>query len=1017
LSQYLKKRELPYAGVGGLFINMAELPKMGTRKMRTPRKRSVFSAIVAMCLFVCGLFPGTASLSAAGGGVKLDGTLGPKGPVASGTLPDGTRTTYLITDTLGKKAGGNLFFSFGQFNIYTGESATFTSASNALYRNIIGRVTGGGPSSIDGLLRSTIDGANLFLMNPNGVMFGPNATLDVKGSFHVTTADYIKFANGDSFYANPSANSVLSVAKPEAFGFLTANPAAISLDRSILKVPTGRTLSVVGGDIQVTNDPSLPSYYDYDNYVPGSTYYSLSAPEGKINLLSAASPGIVKLNTSEQGMAAFSQGGSISLTNGANITVSSADYTTPAGSVAIRGGQIVINGSNFDASGDPGGTFDIRGGTLQVDGSYLMADSMGAVKHPGRALDIRLSGDLLMTNASLFDSSSFGSEKAGDIFIRANNIKLGDDTPGTGRYADAGFYGAITSTSTGAGRGGNVLLRAVNLTVQNGFYVNSATFGTATAGDVSVVADSIKCLDQGSISSNGFGAEGSKGGMVDVRAHNILISATNEVAVINSHSSTGIAAQADSASDGGAIRLRADNLQLLDGGKIDTILWGAGHGADVTVSAKNIGISGIVSDSYYNSPSAPGYMAAAIDGRVYGANATGMGGNISVRTNHLSIADGGAIRTALFWDDAGGIPSGTAGNINVNAGRVAISNRGQIYADSFRGTGDSGDINMSAGSLSITGVGSAPTPSPIVSDFTGLSTTTSTGRGGAINVALTGDLLLNSRGGINAETQGTGLGGAINIGAHNALLSGESTISAATSGAGKAGNISISARNLFKMDNSLVTTAADFAQGGDINLLAQDIKLRNGAVISAESSGAGNAGDIGLTASNLFESRDSAVTTEAKAADGGNVRINMGYMLRLINSKITTSVGGGPQTVGGNIDTNSEYVILQNSRVVANAYEGRGGNIGIDAGTYLADPSSIVDASSALGIDGTVDIRAVVQTISGVVQPLPKNFISAADLLRNPCEARLKGDKAGSLVVRGRDGLPIEPGGFLPSPM
>ena len=117
----------------------------------------------------------------------------------------------------------------------------------------------------------------------------------------------------------------------------------------------------------------------------------------------------------------------------------------------------------------------------------------------------------------------------------------------------------------------------------------------------------------------------------------------------------------------------------------------------------------------------------------------------------------------------------------------------------------------------------------------------------------------------------------------------------------------------------------------------------------------------------------------------------MDAMLRLIDSRITTSVGGGPQTVGGNIEVASEYVILQNSRIIANAYEGRGGNIGIDAGTFLADPKSLVDASSALGINGTVDIRAVVQSIAGVVQPLPKDFVGAGDLLRTPCEARLRG--------------------------
>jgi len=214
-----------------------------------------------------------------------------------------------------------------------------------------------------------------------------------------------------------------------------------------------------------------------------------------------------------------------------------------------------------------------------------------------------------------------------------------------------------------------------------------------------------------------------------------------------------------------------------------------------------------------------------------------------------------------------------------------------------------------------------------------------------------------------------------------------------------------------------VTTAAEQAEGGDINITTGEMQLLNGTIVSAESSGAGNAGNIHLAATDSFLMRDSAVTTEAKQADGGNIKVSAGYMVYLIDSEITASVGGGPETVGGNINIDPEYVILKNSKIIANAFEGMGGNIDITADVFLADPNSIVDASSALGIDGQVNIRAPVKEITGSFAPLPKDFLSGLALLREPCMARIQGGKYSSFVVGGRDGLPLEPGGLLPSPI
>src|SRR5262247_4885729 len=168
--------------------------------------------------------------------VVRDGTLGsaPKGVVQPGPDDLGT-ASYLIRADLGEQRGGNLFHSFSKFSIGSGERATFTAdgaPEPGAIDNVISRVTGPDPSQIDGTLHSTIPGADVWLLNPSGVVFGEGARLDVPGSFHASTGDYLGFGEGDlvRFYADPSRPSVLSTARPEAFGFLGEHaPAPISV--------------------------------------------------------------------------------------------------------------------------------------------------------------------------------------------------------------------------------------------------------------------------------------------------------------------------------------------------------------------------------------------------------------------------------------------------------------------------------------------------------------------------------------------------------------------------------------------------------------------------------------------------------------------------------------------------------------------------------------------------------------------------------------------------------------------
>ncbi len=197
----------------------------------------------------------------------------------------------------GQQRGANLFHSFERFNINTGESATFTGPNSI--GNIISRVTGGHASNIDGPLRSTISNADVYLINPAGLMFGPNASLDVLGSFHASTADTLRLGNGGEFNARQPSNSLLTVAPVEAFGFLTNTPAAITLQDSQLSVSKGKTLSLIGGGLHMSG--KLPTI-EFDPLFNNNSEFSstISAEFGRINFASVASQG--EVNPTESGL-------------------------------------------------------------------------------------------------------------------------------------------------------------------------------------------------------------------------------------------------------------------------------------------------------------------------------------------------------------------------------------------------------------------------------------------------------------------------------------------------------------------------------------------------------------------------------------------------------------------------------------------------------------------------------------------------------------------------------------------
>jgi hypothetical protein len=205
-------------------------------------------------------------------------------------------------------------------------------------------------------------------------------------------------------------------------------------------------------------------------------------------------------------------------------------------------------------------------------------------------------------------------------------------------------------------------------------------------------------------------------------------------------------------------------------------------------------------------------------------------------------------------------------------------------------------------------------------------------------------------------------------------------------------------------------------QGGNLQISAQCIDLRDSGTIAASSKADGAAGTLRIQAGKTFRSDHGQVTTQSDRAGGGRIALKAGTVVHVSDSQITTSVQGGGSDAGS-LSLDAPFVVAEGSQIRANAFGGMGGNIRISSEVFLADPASLVSASSTLGIAGTVDIRAPVTTLSGTLAPLPQAFVSAAALLPVRCAARAQGGKYSSLVLGGREGLPLEPDGLLPSPL
>ena len=900
---------------------------------------------------------------------------------------------YDITGGTRPGGGVNLFHSFGDFNVPTNNIANFLNETALPTSNILGCVTSGNISSIFGTIQTTGFGnANLFLMNPTGFLFGPNAIVNVGGAVAFTSADYLRLVDGVHFNTLPtgSADALLSAAPVAAFGFLGSNPGAITVQGSQLSVTPGQAISLVGGNHTVQSST-----------LENSTVQSarLSAPGGQINLASIASSGEVSAVdfTPVSGMTM----GSINLSQEATLDVSG----NAAGTVRIRGGQLVIAEATISAD------------TVNVNGASI-------------ALDIRLTDDLVISDTRglpAMTATTSGDGNAGTIQINSANLGATSSFTASDRFA------LIDTHTSGAGTAGTINILTGNLHASSNLqasspetstvrFIDSGTVNSGHGGDVRISSQSVSLEGMGittgpSLASDDLEASGSPG--------NVTINA-DRLMLLNSLIDTSVVLLGNSLPGrAGSITLNAQDILLRESNV--NALGLAGSGA-IVVNADTL-----IMDA-----------GAQLDSRT----ASELGGGIFVNAKTVELRNGSTFATDTFGD-------GQAGDIHVNVLHHLTLSTSPLNS------GPSGFFSGSIGGLGSTGSGIGGGGSVIVStprlDMTGgsqINTVTRTsGSGGNVLINATKSISISgemssvadpisgiatiSPGGIFTQTLGgdfclfCGVAGQISITTGSLAVSSGAQIDAGTTSASAGGNIAINARDSITISGTLsdgsaggifsrsIGTSPEAGSGGNIDLKAgQSVRLNNGSTISAESTGAGDAGDIFIDAGQNYTSTDSEVTTRAEQASGGNITVIATNMFQLINSKFSASVQGAKETVSGNITIDPPYVVLQHSQILAQATQGEGGDISITANLFLPDDFSLrnIRTDSDFGVNGTVTIQSPNSPASGKIQPLGNQPLEATSLLNQRCAA-VTGGHFSSFTVAGRDILPAEQGNWLASPL
>jgi len=410
---------------------------------------------------------------------------------------------------------------------------------------------------------------------------------------------------------------------------------------------------------------------------------------------------------------------------------------------------------------------------------------------------------------------------------------------------------------------------------------------------------------------------------------------------------------------------------------------------------------------------------------------TNFDGRIPSGLQALSLGD---LAPPFFGIQGSG--TGAAGDIVVTTGTLTVEGGAMITSSSF-GPGAGGKIQVTATeSVTLTGgnlASDVPDSNFVGGNASGLFAQTGgilPGAGNGGTVTMTTPILNMNSGTIATSTSSSGNAGSITLNLGTATLTNNATITSSSTGqaTGAAGTVTIqglaSPSKSVSIDGTgsgIFTNTEGTGRGGDIHLFANSVTLQNGAHVSSSSTGtgpnAGRAGDITINAGNQLRMTNSSVTTEADAASGGAIKIttNPEGTVQLTDSTISASVLDGAGG-GGSVNIDPQFVILQNSQILAKAIFGPGGNISITTNLLLQDANSIISASSQFGQQGTITIQSPIDPAGGKIIPLSQKPLIATAFLSQRCAAMAGGEFSG-LTVAGRDSLPAEPSSWLASPL
>ena len=673
----------------------------------------------------------------------------------------------------GAQRGRNLFHSFKTFNIEGGKGAYFANPSGG--ENILGRVTGNSASQILGRL-GVLGNANLFLLNPNGVVFGSNASLDLNGSFFGTTAEKILFPNSIDFSAVARTRPMLSSQVPIGLG-LGSNPGSILVKGnghnlgfntfeptvrlpafSSLSVFPGQTLALIGGKIAFDGGvvSAEDGHVELGAVAGGNVYFSLNKPENfRYNTLQ-----LRNINFQNRALADVSgrNGGSI------GVTASKASFQTGSGLFV----------QNY--VGEPAGNINVSTKSVEI---------LGGLPEPvlyfNQRADVIVLSDPQTIRAGFVDGTLISIGTPLSQVLETFGLSL-ENAESLTTFLPSFIF----SESIQDGQGAKIEVSADRLSITNGAQLLTRSFDSANAGNL--LLDIKERVEVKGISNTPGFAEGG-------------------FEIFSQINSTTFGS-----GSGGLIQLNTDTLSSSESGNITSVSLGKGNSGNVNINADHIQLTELFP------PTSTGSTINTI------ALGEGNAGNITINTVTLSLTEGANISSSTY-------SSGNAGEININATDVVkvtgrdpetkipsgIASGGLILSPALQNylsllpstTGEAGIITLLAGHIEI-------------SDGA-VITALNQGEGNAGNIELTADsIALRDQGSITASTA-SGQGGNITLNADSLRLRNDSLISATAGGAGDGGNIAIDADTIVGSGNSDITANAFQGRGGQIEINTEGI--------------------------------------------------------------------------------------------------------------------------------------------------------------------------------------------------